>query len=158
MHRRALVPFVAAALVLSAPAQADTSFSDPAGDSGAAHDITVVAVANDATQVVVTFPVPNPWPNFRQAGDQAWLLLIDADRDPSTGDLGDDVQVQRDGALVHVWNKDLVGRRAVERDQRALRDQLEERGLACPAPSHTARRDDGIRLTGSSSPSSRETT
>jgi hypothetical protein len=59
MRRRTLFPIVAAAaLVLAAPARADKTFNDPAGDSGTAHDVTTVTVSNDATQVVVFFPVP----------------------------------------------------------------------------------------------------
>jgi hypothetical protein len=69
MRRRTLFPIVAAAaLVLAAPARADKTFNDPAGDSGTAHDVTTVTVSNDATQVVVFFPVPNPWPNLRGGG------------------------------------------------------------------------------------------
>lgn len=105
MMRRLVFPIAAAALVLAAPARAEKTFNDPAGDSGAAHDVTSVVVSNDATQVVLRFPVPNPWPNLRQAGDQAWLLMIDADRNPSTGGGGDEVRVfQQSGALVEVWN------------------------------------------------------
>jgi hypothetical protein len=35
---------------------ADKTFTDPAGDSGAAHDVTSFVVSNDATQVVLRFP------------------------------------------------------------------------------------------------------
>jgi hypothetical protein len=102
---RRLILVAAAALVLAAPARADQSFSDPAGDNGVAHDVTSVVVSNDATQVVLRFPVANPWPNLRQADDQAWLLMIDADRNPSTGDGGAEVRVFQLGqALVDVWN------------------------------------------------------
>jgi hypothetical protein len=95
----------AAALVLAAPARADQTFTDATGDNGPAHDITSVVVSNDATQVVLRFSVPNPWPNLRQAEDQAWLLMIDADRNPSTGDGGEEVRVfQQSGAFVEVWN------------------------------------------------------
>jgi hypothetical protein len=100
-----LIPAMAAALVVAAPARAESTFNDPAGDSGAAHDVTTVAVSNDSRQIVLTFPVPNPWPNLRQASDQAWLLMIDADRNPATGDDGQEVRVfQMDGASVFVWN------------------------------------------------------
>jgi hypothetical protein len=105
MRGRALFPIVAAALVLAAPARAERTFNDPAGDSGAAHDVTTVAVSNDTTQVVLSFPVPNPWPNLRQAEDQAWLLMINADRNPATGDGGNEVRVfEQRGAVVHRWN------------------------------------------------------
>ena len=91
--------------MLAAPATADSTFNDPAGDSGAAHDVTTVTGSNDPTQVVLSFPVPNPWPNFRQADDQVWLLMIDTDRNPSTGDGGHEVRVfQQSGARVHTWN------------------------------------------------------
>jgi hypothetical protein len=103
MHR--LMWVAAAALVLAAPARADQTFTDATGDNGPAHDITSVVVSNDATQVVLRFSVPNPWPNLRQAEDQAWLLMIDADRNPSTGDGGEEVRVfQQSGAFVEVWN------------------------------------------------------
>jgi hypothetical protein len=102
---RTLMLIAAVALVLVAPARADKTFTDPAGDSGAAYDVTSVVVSNDATQVVLRFPVPNPWPNFQQAADQAWLLMIDTDENPSTGDSGDEVRVfQQGGAMVEVWN------------------------------------------------------
>ncbi len=105
MNCRVFLRAVAAALVLAAPAHADTTFNDPAGDSGAAHDVTTVTVSIDATEVVLHFPVPNPFPNLRQADDQAWLLMIDADRNPSTGDDGEEVRVfQRSSASVEVWN------------------------------------------------------
>lgn len=102
---RRLLFLITAALVLAAPARADKTFNDPAGDSGAAHDLTSVAVSNDSAQVVLRFAVPNPWPNLRQAEDQAWLLMIDTDHNPSTGDGGDEVRVfQQSGAYVEVWN------------------------------------------------------
>jgi len=96
---------VTAALVLVAPARAEKVFNDPAGDSGAAHDITALTVSNDSAQVVLSFPVPNPWPNLQQAEDQAWLLAIDVDRNPSTGGDGAEVRVfQMGGASVFTWN------------------------------------------------------
>jgi len=102
---RTLMLIAAVALVLVAPAWADKTFTDPAGDSGVAHDVTSVVVSNDATQVVLRFPVPNPWPNFQQPADQAWLLMIDTDENSSTGDSGDEVRVfQQGGAMVEVWN------------------------------------------------------
>ena len=105
MTRRLVIPLAVAALVLAAPARADRTFTDPSGDNGAAHDVTSVVVSNDAAQVVLRFPVPNPWPNLRQSEDQAWLLMIDADRNPSTGDGGEEVRVfQKSGAFVDVWN------------------------------------------------------
>ena len=44
------------ALALTAPARAAETFTDARGDNGEAHDITAVAVSNDTTQVVVSFP------------------------------------------------------------------------------------------------------
>jgi hypothetical protein len=105
MRLRTLLPIAAAALVLAGPARADRTYSDPAGDSGAASDVTGVTVSNDAVQVVLRFPVPSPWPNLRYPDDQAWLLMIDADRNPSTGDMGQEVRVfDRSGASVFAWN------------------------------------------------------
>jgi hypothetical protein len=105
MTRRLVLTMTAVALVLAAPARADKTYTDPAGDNGTAHDVTSVVISNDATQVVLRFGVPNPWPNFRQEQDQAWLLMIDTDRNPSTGDGGEEVRVfQQNGAFVEVWN------------------------------------------------------
>ena len=64
-----------------------------------------VAVSNDTTQVVVSFPVPSPLPNLMQPDDQKWLLLIDTDRSASTGDDGAELRVIRDSsAFVEHWN------------------------------------------------------
>lgn len=93
------------ALALAAPARAAETLTDPRGDNGEAHDITSVAVSNDATQVVVSFPVPSPLPNLMQPDDQKWLLLIDTDRSASTGDDGAELRVFRDSnAFVELWN------------------------------------------------------
>ena len=93
------------ALALTAPARAAETFTDARGDNGDAHDITTVAVSNDTTQVVVSFPVPSPLPNLIQPDDQKWLLLIDADRNASTGDDGAELRVIRDrSAFVEHWN------------------------------------------------------
>ena len=93
------------ALALTAPARAAETFTDARGDNGEAHDITTVAVSNDTTQVVVSFPVPSPLPNLMQPDDQKWLLLIDADRSASTGDDGAELRVIRDrSAFVEHWN------------------------------------------------------
>src|SRR4029079_6448720 len=100
---RTLMLIAAVGLVLAAPARADKTFTDPAGDSGAAHDVTSVVVSNDATQVVLRFPVPNPWPNLQQPPDQAWLLMVDTDENPSTGDSCDEGRVvQRGGDHIAV--------------------------------------------------------
>jgi len=77
---------VAAALGLLAAGitRAAASFADPAGDSGAAPDITAVAVSNDvAGNVTFSVTVANQ-PTL--AADAVLLLVIDSDDNATTGD------------------------------------------------------------------------
>jgi hypothetical protein len=80
------VPVAIAALaigLLVVPgAFADRSYSDPAGDSGAAPDITGVAVSHDAAGVV-SLAVTTNQPVL--AADASFWGYIDADRDAATG-------------------------------------------------------------------------
>ncbi len=81
--RLGLVAAALAALVLvGAPgALADRSYSDPAGDSGSAPDITSVAVSHD--DVTVTFTVTTNQPVL--SPDATFWGYIDADSNPATG-------------------------------------------------------------------------
>ena len=79
--RRALLLLVAAiALVVVPLGAAETTYTDPAGDSGSGPDITTVTVSNDDAGVVtVKMPVSLvPWSLIG--------MMVDGDRDPSTGD------------------------------------------------------------------------
>jgi hypothetical protein len=79
--KSALSVIVAALALTFVPlGAAEISYSDPAGDSGSAPDITTVTVSNtEAGVVTVRIAVPlEPWSMV--------LMAIDSDRDPSTGD------------------------------------------------------------------------
>jgi len=91
--RRALIALVAALALAVVPlGSAETSYSDPAGDSGRAPDITTVAVSN-TTDGTVTFKVSvgnyTVLPTFPPALVSIGLFL-DLDKNPNTGDLGDE--------------------------------------------------------------------
>jgi hypothetical protein len=73
---------LAIGLLLVPGAFADRSYSDPAGDSGAAPDITGVAVSHDAAGVV-SLAVTTNQPVL--AADASFWGYIDADRDAATG-------------------------------------------------------------------------
>ena len=78
------VMVIASALAGAGSARAETSFTDPAGDSGAAPDVTGVAVANDqAGTVTFRLRVVNQ-PDL--AADGEVVLVIDSDRNETTGD------------------------------------------------------------------------
>jgi hypothetical protein len=82
--KRALTVLVAGlALVLAPLGAADTTYSDPAGDSGTAPDITAVAVSN--TDAVITFRVATRLVPMSILG-----IDLDADRNPFTGQYGID--------------------------------------------------------------------
>jgi hypothetical protein len=92
----------AGALVLAAVAGADQRYSDGAGDSGSAPDLTQVAVANDPSNVTFEIDAPARLP----AGDEAVLLDIDSDGNPSTGDEGFEARAFMNvaGSEVETWN------------------------------------------------------
>jgi len=81
--RRIVTLVVAGLALLAVPgALADGAYSDPAGDSGVAPDITAVSVGHDAAGVV-TLRVTTNQPTL--APDAALWGWIDADVNPSTG-------------------------------------------------------------------------
>lgn len=84
---------VAAAVALGAglagARRADGTLADPAGDSGAAPDITSVTVTTDpAGTVTITIPFPG-LPSL--PADATLLVGMDTDQDPSTGAAGADL-------------------------------------------------------------------
>jgi hypothetical protein len=97
---RAFITFaiLALALLVVPGALAERSFTDPAGDSGPAPDITAVRVSHD-TSGLLSFAVTSNQPAL--AAD-AWLwVYMDTDRNASTGQsyrgIGADVIVLSDG-------------------------------------------------------------
>jgi hypothetical protein len=79
------VSTVAFALSLAQVAGADSSYTDPAGDSGTAPDITTVTAANDAAGAL-TFTVRTNQPAL--AADAIIDLAFDTDQNPQTGGSG----------------------------------------------------------------------
>ncbi len=79
--KRALLLLVAAiALVVVPLGAAETTYTDPAGDSGSGPDITTVTVSNDEAGVVTVRIAVSLEPS------SAVAMGIDADRNSSTGD------------------------------------------------------------------------
>ncbi len=81
-----LLVAAAATFVVAMPAGAEQSYSDPNGDAGAGTDITSITVRNDqagliSIQVVSASPI---------VGNHAVAVFIDADKNPATGDDGDE--------------------------------------------------------------------
>jgi hypothetical protein len=75
---------LACSLVAPGMAQAAGGFSDPAGDSGDAPDITTVAVSDDASgNITFRVTVANQ-PDL--AADAELVLVLDSDRNEATGD------------------------------------------------------------------------
>jgi hypothetical protein len=85
--KKVLLLVAAAALALSAAqiAGAASSYTDPAGDSGTAPDITAVSAANDAAGSL-TFTVRTNQPAL--AADALLDLAFDTDQNPQTGASG----------------------------------------------------------------------
>jgi hypothetical protein len=73
-----------AALLAAVPAGAG-GYSDPTGDSGAAPDITGLAVVGDESSGQITFQISESNPT---AADSITELDIDSDANPATGDAG----------------------------------------------------------------------
>jgi hypothetical protein len=87
---------LALALVAAGAAGAETTYTDPTGDSTTAPDLTSVVVANDpAGNVSFRVNVANQ-PTL--AADADVLLVLDADRNPGTGQDGFDYLVVFSGA------------------------------------------------------------
>jgi hypothetical protein len=85
--KRALVSLAMLVLALLAArvALADARYTDPAGDSGGAPDITAVTVANDAAGNL-TFTITTNQPAL--AADAGVYTFFDTDKNAATGDQG----------------------------------------------------------------------
>lgn len=99
---RVVMTFLVAAgmLGLAAAAGAEQQYTDAAGDSGNARDLTQVVVSNDATQVSFSIATPVQTP----AWDEGEVLDIDKDANPSTGDEGADFRIWMSPPSVDTWN------------------------------------------------------
>jgi hypothetical protein len=89
MKKMRIGPIVAvlmAALVL-VPSAASGNYTDPAGDSGAAGDITAVTVVGDKNSGQVVFRISGS--NLATSETNLLFLTIDSDANPLTGDLTD---------------------------------------------------------------------
>ena len=75
-----------AALVL-VPGAASGNYTDPAGDSGAAGDITSVTVVGDKNAGALLFKITGT--NLASSEQNLLFLTIDSDANPLTGDLTD---------------------------------------------------------------------
>jgi hypothetical protein len=78
---------VAAALVLVPSASAAGAYADPAGDSGAAGDISAVAVTSDSQNGQIVFRITGS--NLATSFLNPLFMTIDSDANPLTGDLSD---------------------------------------------------------------------
>lgn len=81
-----LVAVVTAMLAL-APAASAGTYIDPAGDSGAAGDITGISVSSDTQSGQIVFKITGT--NLASSGLNPLFLSIDSDANPATGDLTD---------------------------------------------------------------------
>jgi hypothetical protein len=81
-----IVAVLTAALVL-VPSAASGSYTDPAGDSGAAGDITSVTVVGDKGSGALLFKITGT--NLATSETNLLFLSIDSDANPLTGDLTD---------------------------------------------------------------------
>ena len=89
MKKKSMGPIVAvlmAALIL-VPGAASGSYTDPAGDSGAAGDITSVTVLGDKGSGALLFKITGT--NLATSETNLLFLTIDSDANPLTGDLTD---------------------------------------------------------------------
>jgi|RhiMetStandDraft_4_1073278.scaffolds.fasta_scaffold08503_1 hypothetical protein len=92
-----------AGLALVSAAGAEQRYTEATGDAGAAPELGQTTVENDAGRVVLTIGVP---PRFPEP-DELYLLRIDTDSNPGTGDEGDEVRVVQMGTSANVmtWNR-----------------------------------------------------
>jgi hypothetical protein len=75
-----------AAFLAAMPAAAEQSYSDPGGDAGPGTDITSITVRNDQAGLIsIQIASANPI-----VGNHALAVFIDADKNPATGDEGDE--------------------------------------------------------------------
>ncbi|HEY8630638.1 MAG TPA: hypothetical protein VIL73_08900 [Gaiellaceae bacterium] len=84
--RGPIVAVLMAALVL-VPSASSGSYTDPAGDSGAAGDITSVTVVGDKGSGALLFKITGT--NLATSETNLLFLTIDSDANPLTGDLTD---------------------------------------------------------------------
>jgi hypothetical protein len=81
-----LLAVASAAFIVALPAGAEQSYTDPGGDAGAGTDIIGITVRNDQAGLIsVQVASANPI-----VGNHAVALFIDADKNPATGDDGDE--------------------------------------------------------------------
>jgi hypothetical protein len=67
-----------------------STYTDPAGDAGAAADVTAVSVANDPTAGLITVGVTASGFSTSTAATEAVIVNLDTDLNPSTGSDGAD--------------------------------------------------------------------
>jgi hypothetical protein len=93
---------VIAGLGLAAAAGAEQRYTDTAGDSSSAPDLGQLVVSNDPSQVVFQIAAPARLPGK----DEAYLLQIDSDGNPASGENGFEVNVfmMALSSDVDVWN------------------------------------------------------
>lgn len=94
---------VVLALAVASAAFADQSYTDGNGDGGAGTDITTVTVRNDASgRITIQIASASPI-----VANHAVAVFIDADRNQTTGDLGDEYWMFGGplvGAAFFAWN------------------------------------------------------
>jgi len=78
---------VLTAMLAIAPAASAGTYADPAGDSGAAGDITGVSVSSDKQSGQIVFRITGT--NLASSTLNPLFLSIDSDANPGTGDLTD---------------------------------------------------------------------
>lgn len=108
MKRLVLAAVALTALVLSAPAAAARQFTDPAGDSGSAPDITEVQVGNDVVRGPIVVWVTTSNRTSVGAGDVV-AVFLDTDLNRQTGwpeGAGADFAIDADaaGPMLHRWD------------------------------------------------------
>ena len=95
---------LAVTLAVSASAVADQSYTDPGGDAGVGTDIVGTTVRNDISAGTITIQVASANPIV---ANHAVAIFIDADRNSSTGDQGDDYWMYggpATGIAFFAWN------------------------------------------------------
>lgn len=73
------------------------TFTDSTGEDAAAPDITTITVSND-DQGMITWKINTP-NKATLSGDMVFLMFIDSDANPGTGDDGFDYALELDGPL-----------------------------------------------------------
>jgi hypothetical protein len=81
-----LLAALVAVFTMAVTAGAQQSYTDPAGDAGAGTDITSITVSNDQAGLI-TMQIASASPIV---GNHAIAVFIDADKNPATGDDGDE--------------------------------------------------------------------